>query len=267
MFIEARNQEWGNQVNATRGSTFSEVLQFLTNFPHPDAVAQAIVRGPLAQFGCNGMSIWLHVNFTELVCVGVHGLDDGVMEHYARLPLTFGAPVTESVISSSKIILPVSAVVKNYPGLGLDWEIWEALGKDNGNGDVAHVPIFANGIPIGAFAFLCDRSNEWNNYSIALLDGIAASLALWISNPLSKILDESKLGYHGGLVLSPRQIEILNLVRQGKSNASISARLGYSLSTVKQELQRVMKRLKVQSRDTAVERAIELQLLPTETPH
>lgn len=251
-------------MNATRGSTFSEVLQFLTYFPHPDAVVQAIVRGPLAQFGCNGMGLWLHVNLTELVCVGVYGLDDGVMEHYSRLPLTFGAPVTEAVISSSKIILPVSAVIKNYPGLGLDWEIWEVLENETGDGDIAHVPIFASGIPIGAFAFLCDRSNDWNSYSIALLDGIAASLALWISNPLSKIMDESKLDNHGGLVLSPRQIEILNLVRQGKSNASISARLGYSLSTVKQELQRVMKRLKVQTRDAAAERAIELQLLPIE---
>jgi IS30 family transposase len=49
----------------------------------------------------------------------------------------------------------------------------------------------------------------------------------------------------------------------GKSNSAIAYRLGYSQSTVKQELQRISRRLKAANRNEAVTRAIELNLMTT----
>ena len=83
-----------------------------------------------------------------------------------------------------------------------------------------------------------------------------------MSNPASKIIGAPVNELHEGLSLTPRQIEILELVQQGKSNTYISALLGFSQSTVKQELQRVMKLLRVNDRSAAVTRANELQLIP-----
>ena len=249
-----------------RGTTFSSFIQYLSSFPQPDLVAQAMSRGPLAQFGANHSSIWTHINFQELVSIAFNGHDAHIMDRYLRISLSVLAPVTESFIGSTKVILPVGEVVNQYPGLKVDQDIWNEMSEETNNGDLVQCPIIANGTPIGAYAFLCDRRNDWNLRSIAVLDGVSAALALWMSHPLSGALEINQNSDNAQLALTPRQIEILNLVRLGKSNASISAHLGYSQSTVKQELQRIMKRLRVPSREQAVERSVEMRLLPPPPP-
>ena len=244
-----------------RGTTFSGFLQFLTAFPDPNQVAQAIVKGPLAQFGCQSLTIWIESNFEELICVGFYGLENYAFERYSRLSLHVEAPITESFISSSPVILPVSTVLQAYPHLTVDSDFWEDVTTKNGNGDVGQMPIIANGVPIGAFAFLCDRLNEWDQRGLSVLNGLAASLGLWISNPQSAVLSDVPANNHEGLALTPRQVDILLLVREGRSNAAIAARLGFSQSTVKQEIQRVMKRLNSHRRIDAVHKAEALQLL------
>lgn len=242
--------------------TFSGFLQFLATFPGPDAVTRATSHGPLAQFGCRSASLWLHNNINELVCVGGYGLEPYEFERYERISLTVSTPLTESFITSATIVLPLSEFVTRYPALAFDEDYWDKALEINGDGDTGQIPIIVNGVPIGAFSFLCDRLNVWNPRSSAVLDGLAAALGLWMSNPASKIIGAPVNELHDGLSLTPRQIEILELVGQGKSNAYISARLGFSQSTVKQELQRVMKRLRVNDRAAAVARASELQLIP-----
>lgn len=246
----------------TRRSTFSGFLQYLTTFPDPDSVATASVRGPLAQFGCRTFAIWVILNPEELNCVGTHGLENYGFDRYYRVPISFSAPLTDSFLASTTVILPVSDVVVKYPSLRIDLDFWDKVQSDFGDGDVGQVPIFVDGTPIGAFAFICDRVHQWDPRSIALLDGLAAGLGLWLSHPRSKIFDSPRLGNHNGLALTPRQIDILKMVEEGKSNLAIAHSLGFSQSTVKQELQRIMKRLKATSRDEAVSLAREMNLVP-----
>lgn len=246
-----------------RGATFSSFLQYLTSFPDPDLVAQAVSRGPLAQFGCQRISIWTHLNFQELISIAHHGPDEESMDEYRRIPLTVLTPVTHAFIGSTKVILPVGEVVTQYPGLQHDHSVWSLMEQQTNNGDLAGVPVIANGAPIGAFAFLCDRRNDWNLRNIALLDGLSAAISLWMSHPQSGALEVPQNSNYAQLALTLRQIEILKLVQLGKSNASISVHLGFSESTIKQELQRVMKRLRVRTREQAVERCLEMQLIPT----
>jgi LuxR family transcriptional regulator, maltose regulon positive regulatory protein len=61
--------------------------------------------------------------------------------------------------------------------------------------------------------------------------------------------------------LSPRELEILQLIAQGLSNHAICERLFLALSTVKGYNQRIFEKLQVQSRTEAVARARELGLL------
>ncbi len=61
--------------------------------------------------------------------------------------------------------------------------------------------------------------------------------------------------------LSPRELEILQLIAQGLSNREISKRLFLALSTVKGHNQIIFSKLQVQSRTEAVARARELGLL------
>lgn len=249
-----------------RVGTFPSFMQYLTTFPEPDSVAQAMSRGPLAQFGCERISIWTHIDFQELVAIGYHGSDMDIQDRYLRIPLTFLTPATHAFIGSTKVILPVGEVLNRYPGLQVDQDAWELMEKQMDNGDVVSVPLIANGTPIGAFAFLCNRQNDWNLRNTAFLDGLSAALSLWMSHPLSGAQELPQNAQHAQLALTPRQIEILNMVQLGKSNASISAHLGFSESTIKQELQRIMKRLRVRTREHAVERSLEMKLIPLTRP-
>ena len=61
--------------------------------------------------------------------------------------------------------------------------------------------------------------------------------------------------------LSPRELEVLQLIAQGLSNREISKRLFLALNTVKGHNQKIYSKLQVQSRTEAVARARELDLL------
>lgn len=65
----------------------------------------------------------------------------------------------------------------------------------------------------------------------------------------------------GANLVTGREVEILRLVQQGKSNHEIGAMLGISPLTVKNHVQKIYRKLKVQNRAHAVSRGISLRLL------
>ena len=62
--------------------------------------------------------------------------------------------------------------------------------------------------------------------------------------------------------LSPRELEILQLIADGLSNQEIGARLYLALDTVKGHNRRIFEKLQVQRRTEAVAKARALGLLP-----
>lgn len=62
-------------------------------------------------------------------------------------------------------------------------------------------------------------------------------------------------------VLSPREIEILESVRDGRTNPEIAVRLGISPLTVKNHIRHILKKLQVRTRGHAVARALSAGLL------
>lgn len=65
----------------------------------------------------------------------------------------------------------------------------------------------------------------------------------------------------GRRLVTEREVEILRLVQQGNSNHEIGALLGISPLTVKNHVQKIYRKLKVQNRAHAVSRGISLRLL------
>jgi ATP/maltotriose-dependent transcriptional regulator MalT len=61
--------------------------------------------------------------------------------------------------------------------------------------------------------------------------------------------------------LTPRELEVLAHVAQGKSNREVSKELHLSLSTVKTHLEHIFFKLEVNDRAQAVLKAAELDLL------
>jgi LuxR family maltose regulon positive regulatory protein len=64
--------------------------------------------------------------------------------------------------------------------------------------------------------------------------------------------------------LSPRELEVLQLIAQGLSNREISERLFLALDTVKGHNRRIYGKLQVQRRTEAVAKARSLNILPPE---
>jgi len=77
--------------------------------------------------------------------------------------------------------------------------------------------------------------------------------------PASFVRDEQKLETLG---ITPRELEILELIAQGLSNKEIAARAFVSENTVKTHSSRVFDKLGARRRTQAVQLGKELRLIP-----
>ena len=64
--------------------------------------------------------------------------------------------------------------------------------------------------------------------------------------------------------LTPREMEVLKLLYEGRSNPKIAERLAISARTAKFHVQNIIEKLGVADRKQAAERASELGVLPDE---
>jgi ATP/maltotriose-dependent transcriptional regulator MalT len=77
--------------------------------------------------------------------------------------------------------------------------------------------------------------------------------------PAHFVRDQAKLASLG---ITPRELEILELIAEGLSNREIAARVSVSENTVKTHSSRVFDKLDAQRRTQAVQRAKSLRLIP-----
>src|ERR1043166_6944771 len=110
-----------------------------------------------------------------------------------------------------------------------------------------------------------------------LVAALSASLGIWlgirltrhpetvvvrevvVAAPLNFVRDESKLESLG---ITPRELEILELIAEGLSNKEIAARAYVSENTVKTHSSRVFDKLGARRRTQAVQLGKELRLIP-----
>ncbi|MBK7663907.1 MAG: hypothetical protein IPJ21_10250 [Sterolibacteriaceae bacterium] len=115
------------------------------------------------------------------------------------------------------------------------------------------------------FALVCDSTQDFS-HALATIQLVAPYLQLAVhrirggaDRPISRpLVAPSRVST---LLLSSRAIEILESVRDGKSNAEIGAALNISRYTVKGHLQRTFRTLGVSTRAQAVAMALSLKLL------
>jgi len=199
---------------------------------------------------------------------GTHGYTDGEVDGYWRVPLSVPTPFSRCVLEAEVLIDEIETITSQFEALQGDESLWQGFMDRFGIGQVISAPIVLQGTAIGAFGGITTRKREWSSWDFALLDGISAALGLWMTHPesLSLRTDRFNTDDSGMLYITQRQQQILQLVEQRKSNASIAMALGYSVSTVKQELQRVMRGMHVSDRSEAAQRARSLGLLDADNP-
>ena len=239
-------------------------MEFLTTFPEPHAACTALMRGPLSPLAVNIGSLWAQYEFTELQLIGSYQFSSTMVRRYGSLPMNVDVPIVRCVVTGEMGIDDLHTITEKFPVLAIDSSIWESLTSTNEANYLVSVPLYASGITVGSFGFLSAQSRQFIEDYEPIISSLASALALWITHPRMQAHVQTT-GFSGAftdfLHLTPRQVQILLLVEEGKSNASIAHSLGYSLSTVKQELRRTLNALRVEKRLEAVTRARELGLL------
>jgi len=247
------------------------LTQFLTGFPQPDDVAEALALGALAPLDPVGVQLFERMSDTfppsdELVSIGSFGVVDDVLERYGRMPVSLDLPVCEAVRDSQLVLTTIGSLISGYKPLQVDAAMWEPVVTDAtfSRGTTVCLPLVARGHSIGALTFFATVPYGLGVPEQKVLELVGHVLGLWLAGRFDR--RRPRNGVSGGptplLSLSERQIDILQRIDAGASNAAIAAALECSVSTVKQEIRRMNAALRTSGRTELVERAQELALLP-----
>ena len=246
-------------------SRMSVLLSALSRSAHPDDVARAIVEGPGALLDASAAVVLWHRDH-ELVVHGFHGYEAAEMDGMAPVALTVDYPVVESFRTGQTLTLTNAAINDDYLMVWRRESHWRPLFERLPDGSLATAPIISNGRPVGAFAVVCVTTPSWDASEFAVLDFISHALGLWLTHPDSGVPVAETIRAQADPDVTPRQIAILTMVRQGRTNTAIAAQLQVSVSTVKQDLTRAMAHLHAADRLAAAESAHVLGLLSPEGP-
>lgn len=240
-----------------------QFLRFLNALPSPNAVARALQLGPLAPFDMGTVGI-VRLTGDSLEVLGTHGYTQEEIDRYFRIPLGVSTPFTRAVEKGEVLIDDMDSLLDTFEALRMDAQMWQQIEDRVGGSQAVSAPIVLQGIVIGAFGGITRSKRTWTSLDFALFDGLSAALGLWMTNPLTDLPRPDRLVNRSddSIHLTERQKRLLLLVEAGRSNTSIAQVLGYSVSTIKQELQRAMRATRTHDRLQAAQRARELQQLP-----
>ncbi len=156
---------------------------------------------------------------------------------------------------------PVTLDIKKA-GLSADSGLLRELSRIGANDILAHGTHDVQGKPVSFFVFACRAgSNLPRQVHFAQL--LVPSLhAAWVNTQLARPAAAENIHPHpeGPVLLTPREHEILQWIYRGKSNIEIGMILGISPFTVKNHVQKILRRLNVLNRAQAVGKALVLRI-------
>ena len=244
-------------MGATLLSALSAFLLRVGDAPHPDEVAQALVDSFSEPFGARTSSI-LAIRGDLLVVLGRHGYDADEVSALRAMPLAGDHLLSQVVREGEVLIEPNADISGGFAAAKRPWGSWASTVARLPHGTTLGVPITSGGRAVGACALITEGPRPLQPLEVAALGAVGLALGMWLTHPDSGLPAEEESRTPS---LTARQVAILELVADDCSNPEIGKLLGFSESTVKQELQRIQRTLGVSGRQQAVARATRLGLL------
>jgi DNA-binding CsgD family transcriptional regulator len=240
-------------------------LRFLAGNPDGDAATRALVLGALAPMGVLSATLYAHDSESTLELVGNHGVDEELAAGYRVIPVNMPMPPAEAFVTMNAVVVPERELTTRYPLLSAEPQLSDGTALNAGKGTLIFAPILNSGVAIGVVCFLQAEHQDWQPADWQYLDGITAGLSMWLNNQREILVDRwrrSAPATQREVRISERQREILELVGLDRTNGEIAKSLGYSVPTIKKDLQQLMKLLGTHDRRSTAGRAREIGLLP-----
>jgi DNA-binding CsgD family transcriptional regulator len=130
-----------------------------------------------------------------------------------------------------------------HEGLVVSPKVWSVICPRPDHWHVMAGPIVVRGQLIGAVGCTRDKSmSAFDSHNLADLSGICLHLSMWAATVRSPSILTRATG------LTARELQIVELVALGRTNAEIGAELWITENSVKQALKRMFRKLEVASR-------------------
>lgn len=236
-------------------------LRLLATMPGPDVVLAALVHGPMAGISARSGMLW-RLEGDDLIQIAAEGHSPEAVARFAVMPMSLRFGINRAVASGDMVILSWEEHTRDTPATRLIEEMLREVTERLSLQAVVNVPIVHLGEPVGGVALTCSRDVAPTDQLLDELWGISAALGLWLTHPA---LDLPRAPAPSDddvpIALTERQREILRMVEAGATNAAVAATLGYSASTVKQDLVRAMRAMGAHDRLEAARNARSVGLL------
>ena len=246
-----------------RAAALSNFVRFLSGNPDGDAAARTMVLGGLAPFGFIAGQIYAMDGGQNLELAGNFGYPDADAAAFRRIAISVPLPICDAFTSARTVAIASESISDHYPLVAVNTQAEDDPGAALTR--IVCVPTMWSETPIGVLSLLQERRSTDDADEWMYVDGVASAVAMWLNNQRPTLIEHWKRAAplpHREFTLSDRQRKIMFMIGDNFTNNEIAHKLGYSIPTVKKDLQEIMRMLGTQDRRTTAGRARELGLLP-----
>lgn len=259
------------QDDSVQGA-YAACVRLMAEGVNADTLTTATALGPLGQLGVVQMGLYAPtLNEATGRPTGLNLLGQfhapGFPAAPRALTLAVAHPACQAFNDHQVVDHEVGAGGPEFPLKARYVQHLNDLGCDLSKCHLLALPVEIQAVTHGVLTLLVTASpDSWRWAEVELLRSTVWLFAAWLrlvelTNLLeaSGILRQPRSG--ANVQVSERQQAILQALRDGRSNPSIATTLGFSVSTVKQDISALQKMLGARNRHEVVQRAIAVGLL------
>lgn len=237
-------------------------LRTLHEHPPGQAMAEAIALGALRPMGGCAVTVHMVLEPDVATLVGSYGLLEPEISKSAYLSLRLPLPTPQAIATGTTITGTGAELMDRFPLLSMDrpWSMPLVPRLEDAYFFVA--PMLRNSVPYGAIFTAMEQPFPQGPDDWAYARAIQDICSLWGIHEIDAHATRTSPGSGAGSILTDRQMSVLEMLAQGRTNESIAHALGYSLSTVKADLRTLYDLLGDTNRNEVVARAKQLGLIP-----
>jgi DNA-binding CsgD family transcriptional regulator len=229
------------------------LFESLANAPTEPALRSRFMDGASVAFGVQRWGIYLMDADNRLISVDANGVADAFIDRYQQIGKSVD-PVLRCVLQYHA---PAHEELVLSPGTWKQSELYQRCCSEYDHEHIMTGPIVGNGRLIGTANFArVGNIAAFNPIDLANLSAVCSHFSCRLAELRARSAGISPLAIdaviHTNQLLTPREIQIANLVAKGLTNNEIGGQLWITQNSVKQALKRMFRKLNVSARTEMV---------------